>query len=65
MNEHTNKTKPEQPLTDSEILAGAQEVTRQVGATAERAVYVLDQSGVVMQPHEVAAARHDHDPATR
>lgn len=65
MNEQTHTAEQGKPSTDGEILADAREVTRQVGATAERAVYILNKSGVVMQPHEVAAARHDHDPATR
>lgn len=48
--------------TDDEILAEAAETARQVGAVAERAVYVLDKSGVVATQHEVEdalARRHE------
>ncbi|MEO5690760.1 MAG: hypothetical protein ABIQ64_01090 [Candidatus Saccharimonadales bacterium] len=44
---HTQETK-----TDDEILGSAAETARQVGAVAERAVYVLDKSGTFMLPKE-------------
>ncbi len=46
---HTNTVETK---TDDEILASAAETARQVGAVAERAVYVLDKSGTVMLPEE-------------
>ncbi len=49
--------------TDDEILASAAETARQVGAAAERAVYVLDQSGLVVtdKEHDDILARRSVD----
>lgn len=51
------QTTPEAPKSDAEILAAARKTAREVGAVAERAVYVLDQSGAVLTPQELADAR--------
>lgn len=55
--EHNTNTQATETLTDDEILDAARETTRRVGATAERAVLMLDKSGVVMSPDEVADVR--------
>lgn len=48
---------PETTNDDEAIVAAARETTRQVGAVAERAAYVLDQTGAVMTPAELADAQ--------